>query len=165
MNRSVRRSELRTPSPLDNVPPSKEVREQWQQQLDQVFSNGLESQHTREPDSDAAQLAGRLPDQSRVEAYEFRLFSSKAKTTQASGQEITKIRIESPTPVSGEPGFVRPRRSEDYYFTFANGDVERERYKEVAVDGERILKEAHARWVCLLSMWIFPFENLRLRAR
>lgn len=144
---SVRRSELRSPSASsDAVSSSEELRLQWQQQLRQVYSSPFEVD--AQPDNAAAKAIRPPLDPSDEETYDFRLFSGKAKTHHPSRQQINKIRIDPPTPVTKEPGFVHPRRSEDYYFTRARSDGERRRYEEATVDGEQVLKESRAKWVC-----------------
>lgn len=141
---SISRSDLCEPSSSpDPAFSTEDVREQWRHQLEKVYSNGYESQHGPHAATGAAQPPEPVPDQSDEDAYEFRLFTRKKQTA----QPATKIRIESPPPVSKEPGFVRARRSESYYFTGAGADKERGKYKEVAVEGERVLKEAQSRWV------------------
>lgn len=126
-----------------------DIREQWHRQLAKVYSNGSEAQHTPELTDGAAQPAKSAPDQSDEDAYDFRLFSGRKHSAQASGQQTTKVRIESPNPASKEPGFVRPSRPENCYFTGAGADVDRKKYEEAAVEGEWVLKEAQARWVCM----------------
>ncbi|KAL9012395.1 MAG: hypothetical protein Q9173_002835 [Seirophora scorigena] len=142
---SVRRSELRSPSASPGaVSPSEELKLQWQQQICQVYTSAFEVD--AQPDNAAAKAIRPPLDPLDEETYDFRLFSGKAKTDHPSSQQISKVRIESPTPVTEEPGFVHPRRSEDYYFTRARSDVERRRYEEATVDGEQVLKESRAKW-------------------
>ncbi len=154
---SISRSDLRSPSSSpDAVSSTVDIRTQWHRQLARVYSNGPEVQHTPELTDGAAQPAKPAPDQSDEDAYEFRLFSGRKHTAQASGQQTTRVRIESPNPVSKEPGFVRPSRPENCYFTGAGADLDRKRYEEAAVEGERVLKEAQARWVCMPYAPICP---------
>ncbi|KAL8762093.1 MAG: hypothetical protein Q9184_001865 [Pyrenodesmia sp. 2 TL-2023] len=121
---NISRSDLRTASSSpDPASLTEEVLEQWRHQLQKVYSNGYESQHTPGAATGAAQPPEPVPGQSHEDAYEFRLFSRKKQTAQSS----TKIRIESPSPVSKEPGFVRARRSESYYFTGAGAHEESKR--------------------------------------
>lgn len=101
-----------------------------------------------ELDNAVAKPTVSIPDQPDQAIYDFRLFSGNTKTSHACDQWINKVRIESPTPVTKEPGFVHPRRSEDYYFTGTRSDVERRRYEEATVNGDQVLKESRGKWVC-----------------
>ncbi|KAL8972906.1 MAG: hypothetical protein Q9197_002570 [Variospora fuerteventurae] len=141
----IRRSELRSPSASPEAASSnEEVRLKWQQRLCQVYNNG--SIVDVELDNAVAKPTVSIPDQPDEGIYDFRLFSRNVKTNHACHQWINRVRIESPTPVTKEPGFVHPRRSEDYYFTGTRLDIERRRYEEATVNGEQVLKESRAKW-------------------
>ncbi|KAI4130202.1 MAG: hypothetical protein LQ341_006489, partial [Variospora aurantia] len=141
----IRRSELRSPSASPEAASSnEEVRLKWQQRLCQVYNNG--SNVDVELDNAVAKPTVSIPDQPDQAIYDFRLFSGNTKTSHACDQWINKVRIESPTPVTKEPGFVHPRRSEDYYFTGTRSDVERRRYEEATVNGDQVLKESRGKW-------------------
>lgn len=78
------------------------------------------------------------------ETYEFRLFARSITKSITAPQRIT---LRSPTPASGEPGFVVPERGNGYYFTGPISKEEGERFREVAVSGEDVMEQSGTRWV------------------
>ena len=85
------------------------------------------------------------------EDYEFRLFSKPAPGFTNSDDAPTRIKIKSPTPTSGEPGFIQPRRPDSYYFRDYLDDEEATRFRAAAVSGEDVLAEVPRRWVGMIS--------------
>lgn len=87
-------------------------------------------------------------DDEQVEDYEFRLFSgSNSKEAATSNGAVQRIAIRSPTPTSGDPGFVNPRRPDNYYFT---GPLDSERAEQIAaaaISGEEIFQGLKLKWV------------------
>lgn len=104
------------------------------------------------------------------EMFEFRLFASKPQHAAAVNDGgslknnnrggFTRIRIRSPTPVSGrggDGGFVVPFRHRSYYFTVVGEDgrewgrrkkKKKGEYMDVAVDGEEVMSKARSTaWV------------------
>lgn len=81
------------------------------------------------------------PDEDEEDEFEFRLFATPGKPTTA-----VRVRVRSPTPAHGEPGFVQPRRSDGYYFTGSNNE-KAEQYRDAAVTGEELVKGLRVRWV------------------
>jgi len=83
-------------------------------------------------------------------AYEFRLFagSSGIGPSKSQGNGLQRITLRSPTPLNGEPGFIRPQRPEGYYFTGPGSVEQTERFSAAAVSGEQVLEGLKTRWVC-----------------
>ncbi|KAL8834244.1 MAG: hypothetical protein Q9170_003831 [Blastenia crenularia] len=129
--------------------PAEEDRLQWQRRLNLVYnSNGIDFGGNKpEEGPTAATPVIEEPDE---QAYEFRLFSARSGKFYDSGHQPPKVQIASPEPLSGEPGFVRPRRFDDYYFA-GHDEVKRKRYELVAVEGEDVVKEASMKRVSALG--------------
>ncbi|KAL8735884.1 MAG: hypothetical protein Q9181_002633 [Wetmoreana brouardii] len=144
----ISRTELRSPSfSPDLVSADEGTKIQWQRQLDQVYQGDVdvEQDHgTSKPIVKPTQAIDE-PDDG---AYEFKLFASKHKQDPGSISQPTKIVLESPSPGLGEPGFVRSRRPEAYYFTGFRTKEQLGLYGEAAVEGEDVLKESRSRWAC-----------------
>lgn len=83
-------------------------------------------------------------------AYEFRLFAglSGFGPSESQGNGLQRITLRSPTPLNGEPGFIRPQRPEGYYLTGAGSVGQAEQFSAAAVSGEQVLKGLKTRWVC-----------------
>ena len=94
-----------------------------------------------------------------VEDYEFRLFSGprKGKAANSDGA-IQRIAIRSPTPISGDPGFVIPRRPDSYYFTGPLNGVRAEQIAAAAISGEEIVKGLNLKWVRITTV---PMASVR----
>ena len=85
-----------------------------------------------------------------ADTFNFRLFSMSALEPSGSaniGNTPSRITIRSLSPVVGEPGFVRPRRLDSYYFTGEADSVKKDRFHASAVSGHDILDELQRRWV------------------
>lgn len=80
------------------------------------------------------------------DAYEFRLFAKPLDPTKPTTN--TRIVVKSPTPIQGDPGFVRSRRLDAYYFTGNTGEALMEQYRNAAVTVQHITKGVAVRWVC-----------------
>ena len=67
-----------------------------------------------------------------------------------------KISLRSPSPASGESGFVRTERPATYYYTGETSAERAEQYRIAAVSGEQLLQGLGTRWVCspVVSVWL-----------
>ena len=91
------------------------------------------------------------------EAYSFRLFAKPGVPGLREGEEQgpQKISLRSPSPASGEPGFVNTERPATYYFTGETSAERAEQYRIAAVSGEQLLQGLGTRWVC---QTLFQYE-------
>lgn len=80
------------------------------------------------------------------EEYDFRLFASLTDPSKPTRDRIT---LKSPTPPSGEPGFVKARRSDAYYFTGPLKLELQQQYRQAAISGDQIEQGLITRWVRL----------------
>lgn len=141
----VRRSQLRSNlSSPDLSSSSEDGRIKWQLQLDLIYKDEKPELDDALPEKDLPATNGAVeaPDE---EAYDFRLFSAKSGKSQGSKDQLPKIRIASPEPTSRDPGFVQPKRPEEFYLA-EHSRGRWEQYKAVAIKGEDVLKEAQVRW-------------------
>lgn len=129
--------------------------------LEAQFRDCFEPQYTKGTFQSQDSDANRIEDASSCpvgqdsnhedEAYSFRLFAkprvSGLRKSEEQGPQ--KISLRSPSPASGEPGFVNTERPATCYFT---GEISAERaqqYRVAAVSGEQLLQGQGTRWVCL----------------
>ncbi|KAL9580135.1 MAG: hypothetical protein Q9212_004670 [Teloschistes hypoglaucus] len=136
--KSVRRSDLRSSSSSpDSALSDGEAAIRWRRQLDQIYEVEV-----TEPICAAI-------DEPPEDTYDFKLFSASKPKNDAGATTATllpKVVLRSPEPESGEPGFVRPRRPEGYYFTGARSREEQEQYSDVAIEGGDIVKQSQLKW-------------------
>ncbi|KAI4254191.1 MAG: hypothetical protein LQ352_003238 [Teloschistes flavicans] len=147
---SVRRSDLRSSSPSpDSALSDGEAETQWRRQLDQVY------------EVQVTELTHAAIHEPAEEAYDFKLFSSSKCRNDAgiTATPLPKIVLRSPEPESTEPGFVRPRRSDDYYFTGLRSSEEQEQYSDVAVDGGDVVKQSQSKW----PGWELPWRVTKIK--
>lgn len=164
---SVRRSELRSRSTSPCSASSDEVKDQWRRKLHLAYKDGISEQLTHDthrPDGTPSEFLG---DPSE-EAYEFQLFSQKSRPSAVSTPQPLKVQLRSPSPEVKEPGFIRPARSQDFYFTGAVTPEAQKRFRSVAIEGERVRRESHTVWVHslrhfhLLFCSAYMFHSARL---
>lgn len=92
-------------------------------------------------------------DDDEVADYEFRLFSGpSSKKAEISDGVMQRVAIRSPTPTSGEPGFVVPRRPDTYYFTGSLDSIKAGRIAAAAVSGEDIIQGLSLKWVRVIVL-------------
>ena len=121
-------------------------------QLSKIYSNGFEGQSFK---TDAGEIgilsaAGNDGADQPEEGYEFRLFSrpsSKPLDTKALAGSHQRIVLRSPSPINDEPGFLKPRRSEQYYYTGVSTAEKLEHYRMAAVTWEEIVRGLNNRYV------------------
>ena len=128
--------------------------------LEAQFRDFFESQYvngtSQSQDSDANRVkdaSSRSVEQDpnhEDEAYRFRLFAKPEVPGLREAQEHgpQRISLKSPSPASGEPGFVNPERPATYYFTGETSAERAEQYRTAAVSGEQLLQGLGTRWVC-----------------
>ena len=90
------------------------------------------------------------------EGYSFRLFARPVVPGLPEGEEQgpQKISLRSPSPASGEPGFVNAERPATYYFTGEINEERAEQYRRAAVSGEQLLQGLKTRWVIFVPVSI-----------
>lgn len=84
------------------------------------------------------------------EVYTFRLFARPKKSglSKSKDKGIQKVTLRSPSPASGEPGFVNPRRQSAYYFTGTASIEQAQQYSKATISNEQLLQGLKTRWVC-----------------
>ncbi len=99
------------------------------------------------PSQDEGQ-SGQVVDEDPVE-YDFRLFSKPAVSSRQedSAKHIQKIALRSPTPDVSESGFVTAQRPNNFYFTGAPSPCRVQKYSEIAISGEDVLRGLKIRHV------------------
>lgn len=161
--------ESQTP-PHDDGDPDTTLEAQFRDQVERSYFPDSFATDTDDQDilrgCDAAALG--QPLQKDDEAYTFRLFARR-KPSGPSDEEyrgFQKIVLGSPSPASGEPGFVNPERALAYYFTGTTSAGQAEQYRKAAVSGEQLLQGLKTRWVCQrscnLNIWA---DSLKARIR
>lgn len=150
---SVRRSELLSSSPAsfsERSSPTPSVEARFQARLASIYGpvtlddsegNGSASNPVNGP-----VVADTGDDEDN--GYEFRLFTELPQH----GERLmpaARVIVRSPTPVGGQPGFVRPRKPDAYYFTGYTDERLLEQYRSAIVTGEDIISGLDIRWVYL----------------
>lgn len=136
------RSRSASPSSIS----SDELKHQWRRKLDLAYKDDIRDRlalDTHRPDASPSQI----PTGPNEEAYEFQLFSQRSRPSTASTPQLPRVQLRSPTPEVQEPGFVRPARSQDFYFTGAVTTEAQRRFRDVAIEGERVIRESQTVWV------------------
>ncbi|KAL8655950.1 MAG: hypothetical protein Q9226_002842 [Calogaya cf. arnoldii] len=129
----VRRSELRSRSTSLASASSDELKQQWRRKLELAYKDASsEGLTTHGPNGTTSEMLGNLNE----EAYEFHLFSRRSRPSTISTPQPPKVQLRSPSPELKEPGFIRPTRSHDFYFTSAVTAEARRRFQDVAIEGE-----------------------------
>lgn len=149
--RSIGREDLESQSSPDpQASPSPTLENRLREQLERLYDRAeLHDQGAFE--GDKSPPAGTTRDES-AEVYTFRLFTRPARSVEhglanAECQSLQRIALRSPTPVNSEPGFVKPRRPDEYYFTGIPSVRQLEQFRQAAVPGEHILKGLNTIWV------------------
>ncbi|KAL8754015.1 MAG: hypothetical protein Q9199_004629 [Rusavskia elegans] len=133
----------RSPSPSSAG--SDGVKDQWRRKLHVAYKDAISEQLTHDthgPDGTPSEILG----DPNEEAYEFQLFSQKSRPSAISTPQPPKVLLRSPSPEAKEPGFVRPARSQDSYFTGAVSPEAQRRFRDVAIEGERVITESQTVW-------------------
>ena len=150
---SIRRQDLYSTSPSP-APSTSDfaLRARLQQQCEAVYQlspSAKETVNAAITASIPSPAVGNVPAQEE-EAFEFRLFSKPVLKPNASDQAPNKpsrVFIRSLSPVAGEPGFVQPRRSDNYYFASAPTSEERACFETASISADAIIAEQARRWV------------------
>ena len=79
-----------------------------------------------------------------ADEYEFRLFAKPTKSSDSIGNRVV---LRSPTPPSGDPGFLKAKRPDTFYFTGRPSEELLEQYQQAAVSGEQLARGLDVRWV------------------
>ena len=143
---SIRRTDLRSPSSSsDHSSLDHGIKLHLQRNFENLyqkslFANGSQDAEGRDSASDQDQPSGE-------EEYEFRLFAKPASVTKQPKE--SRITIRSPTPPSGNAGFLRAKRSESYYFVGPPSEQLRKQYEESAISGDQLVEGLKIRWVWL----------------
>ena len=131
--------------------------------LEGRYNERLKQLYDLEPQEDIVPTKGQIDDGEHVsaevpvdeneESYNFRLFAKNVQSAQPvpsqnPSESLQKIVLRSPSPANSEPGFVNPRRPEEYYFTGVLNVEQAECFRQSAVSGEHILEGLGKSWVC-----------------
>lgn len=95
---------------------------------------------------------------------DFQLFAT-SKTTAA---PANRIRLRSPTPTVGEPGFVQANRDSSYYFAPTLSSKDKDNLQYSALSGVQVLTNAHIPWPGSAYPWKIlhlPSSSLTRSAR
>jgi len=151
---SVRRQDLysTSPSPTPSTP-DQSVRARLRQRYEAAYQLPALLEEVLSPvvpNIDPTPAVGdfRAPDNN--EAFEFHLFSnpvSKPNSSEQAPEKASRILIRSPSPVSGEPGFVQPRRPDRFYFATPPTVEQRARLEATAISADVIIAEQAHKWV------------------
>ncbi|KAL8949373.1 MAG: hypothetical protein Q9222_004509 [Ikaeria aurantiellina] len=138
----ISRTDLRsTPSSPNSVSSDGELNHQWRRQLEELFDNGVNETQNEETRNKIEAADG-----SDEEAYDFKLFSAKIKQPDTCAPRQSKIVLKSPSPGPEESGFISQVRPRNYYFTGPRTEQEQCQYREVAMNGDDVMKASHSRW-------------------
>lgn len=143
----MRRADLKSSQPsTEPSSPSSSLEGRFQQQLTSFYrvaapDNQIENGALNQPTTSAVEAEAQNEDE-----YEFRLFAKPLDLTRPTTN--TRIVVKSPTPTQGDPGFVKSRRFDAYYFTGNTGEALMEQYRSAAVTGKHITNGLAVRWVC-----------------
>ncbi|KAL9036250.1 MAG: hypothetical protein Q9180_004409, partial [Flavoplaca navasiana] len=124
---------------------SKEAKELWRHKLDLAYKDALSKQLTHDvhaPDGSPSDI----PCSQEEEAYEFQLFSQRSRPSAISAPQPSKVLLRSPSPDAKEPGFVRPARSQNFYFTGPITTEARKRFQDAAIEGQQVMRESQMVW-------------------
>ena len=124
-----------------------QLREYFQPQYVNGITQSQDSQTNRVEDASSNLVEQDLNDED--EGYSFRLFARPVVPGLPEGEEQgpRKISLRSPSPASGEPGFVKAERPATYYFTGEISEERADQYRKAAVSGEQLLQGLKTRWV------------------
>lgn len=152
---SVRRTDLESCSSSEGRgSPDPTLETRFRAQLQQSYAEEHQQvrleHEERPPEGNLSSTDGQPPRDEDEAAYDFRLFagSSGVRQSNSQGNGLQRITLRSPTPLNGEPGFIRPQRPEGYYFSGAKSAEQAERFSVAAVSGEQVLEGLKTRWVC-----------------
>jgi len=146
---SVRRTDLiSSQSSCEPSSPSSSLEGRFQEQLTGFYDVvSLDNQDGLGAlDQPATGSAEAEAEAQNEDEYEFHLFAKPLDSTKPTTK--TRVIVRSPTPTQGDPGFVKSRRFDAYYFTGNTGEVLREQYRSATVTGEQITRGLAVRWVC-----------------
>ena len=107
----------------------------------QVYGDLTENSENRQ-DVESEAISGPVQEEATVDEFDFRLFLGEV------GEDAKRVALGSPPPLNSEPGFVRPRRGDDYYFTGTRTAEAMEGFRSVVAGWEEVVKGARVSWVC-----------------
>lgn len=148
----VSRSELETQASSENDDSIDHALEaQFRIYFEPQYANGTTQSQGTEADR-VEDASSNLVDQDlndKDEGYSFRLFARPMVPGLPKGEEQgpQKISLRSPSPASGEPGFVNAERPATYYFTGETSEERADQYRRAAVSGEQLVHGLKTRWV------------------
>lgn len=149
---SVRRSEIYSRSPSFESLTADPNELLQREQLERAYINQQRDWSLSDNNAEQLQIAAETIDvdhgKNDPEAFEFRLFSKDpAPKSSASNEQVSrKIILRSPSPTSGSPGFLIPRRPDAYYFTDVVSAEKQEQLESTTVTGEQIIKGLKDTW-------------------
>ncbi|KAL8898350.1 MAG: hypothetical protein Q9192_002132, partial [Flavoplaca navasiana] len=127
--------------------------EQWRHKLDLACKDALSKQLTHNvhaPDGSPSEI----PCSQEEEAYEFQLFSQRSRPSAVSAPQPPKVLLRSPSPEAKEPGFVRPARSQNFYFTGPVTTEARKRFQDAAIEGQQVMRESQTVLFVQPGSWV-----------
>ncbi|KAF2859205.1 hypothetical protein K470DRAFT_219693 [Piedraia hortae CBS 480.64] len=149
MERTVRRADLLSPK----SPPIPE---------DTVAEELLRSGQWADWDYVQPETANSTAEHPQDESLEFCLFAPNGSTG-----GVVKVRLKSPTPPSGDGGFIQPKRPREYYFAETSSARKKE-YEASAVSGAQVLARSKQRQPGNAYEWKvlnLPLSSLSREAR
>ncbi|KAL8743586.1 MAG: hypothetical protein Q9190_004080 [Brigantiaea leucoxantha] len=146
--KGIRREEAVSCSPSpDHNGSDNGLEAQWHQQLRQVYGDLTENSENRQ-DVESEAISGPVQEEATVDEFDFRLFLGEV------GEDAKRVALGSPPPLNSEPGFVRPRRGDDYYFTGTRTAEAMEGFRSVVAGWEEVVKGARVSW----KGWELPWR-------
>lgn len=153
----VRRSDLNSRYPsAEPDSPDLELEARFRERLRKSCQESIDIEGTAKSGNEFANAIAPEPaSKEDEEVYEFRLFAKplKPELSREPNHSLQKIALRSPTPKSGEAGFLKTRRPDAYYFTGAVSAERTEQYQRAAVSGGEILEGLKTTWVRTSIPW------------
>lgn len=134
MQRAVARADLHSPASSPEPEPDQAALERLKGSIAFDFVST----------QDLAALPDHLEDQ--AEDLDFRLFATEPAAKDQRASEAQKIRLRSPTPQTGEPGFLQPDRPSSYYFVNSADSRRKEEFQQAALSGAQVSSLSKRPW-------------------
>ena len=136
----------------DNGNPDPTLEARFRDQIERSYVDEGSKTETQDQGilEDLGTAAVGQPVEEDEEAYTFRLFARPKGSGPSKGKDkgVQKVALRSPSPASGEPGFVNPQRQSAYYFTGTASAEQAQQYSKATISSEQLLQGLKTRWVC-----------------
>lgn len=146
MERSIRRSELASPTSTPPSSPDLEALDRLKQLDTFEYLDTRRADEQNEQNEDAEDVDGELT---------FRLFApTKSTADSTQSHTVQKINLRSPTPENKEPGFVQPNRDRSYYIAdYSRPGISGASLSATAISGEQVKQLSCLPWPGVAYPW------------